>query len=190
MASDQTQLYGDITGKRIKRCRTNLGWTQKELASRVGITAATINKYETGVTPNITRKRLHDIAQALSVSPIYLLGLTDDPNIITIADAKPGKIQYGVDINSDLEPLTTAGENFMHTVIVEQPAQNKDTVSTAFDPTEMLGPYVSSVKPEHDPTARVLSPQEQELLRIYNMISVRRQAQLLSYAYSLEDEEK
>ena len=71
---------------------------------------------------------------------------------------------------------------------VEQPETKEP--STAFDPAEAVGPFVSSGRPGPDPSARQLSPQEQELLRIYNMISVRRQMELLSFAYSLEDQEK
>ena len=37
---------------------------------------------------------------------------------------------------------------------------------------------------------RELSVQAQELLRIYENLNIRRQAQLLKYAYDLEDENK
>lgn len=59
---------------RIKGLRKNLGLTQVELGKKVGVTGATINKYETGLTVNIKRSMIVKLAQALDTTPGYLMG--------------------------------------------------------------------------------------------------------------------
>lgn len=62
-------------GEQIKQRRLELGISQEELAKRVGYTdRSTIAKIETGVN-DITVNKFVEIAHALSISPIELLGL-------------------------------------------------------------------------------------------------------------------
>jgi len=63
-------------GKRIKQLRKDKGWTQKELANRIGASYAQLNKYEAGQnTPPLDRLIL--LAEALDTSVDHLL--TGDP---------------------------------------------------------------------------------------------------------------
>lgn len=65
--------YGD----RIRQRRLELGISQDELAKRVGYSErSAIAKIETGVN-DITVTKFVEIARALSISPIDLLGLED-----------------------------------------------------------------------------------------------------------------
>lgn len=68
----------DDIGVRIKNRRKDIGMTQEELGKRVGVTKATINKYETGVVINMKRPTIEKIAEALDVAPGYLMGWTDN----------------------------------------------------------------------------------------------------------------
>lgn len=54
-------------GKLIRRRRTDLNMTQAELAARLGVAAATINKYESGIVTNIPRSRLQQLSDALDI---------------------------------------------------------------------------------------------------------------------------
>lgn len=69
-------MTGD-TGIRIRNRRKDIGLTQEELGKRIGVTKATINKYETGVVINLRRPTVEKIAVALEVDPGYLMGWTD-----------------------------------------------------------------------------------------------------------------
>lgn len=66
------------TGDRIRRAREQLGLTQSELGTACDTTKQTIFKYETGIVTNIPPDRVEKIAQALGVSPAYILGWTDE----------------------------------------------------------------------------------------------------------------
>lgn len=68
----------DDMGLRIKARRKDIGMTQEELGKKIGVTKATINKYETGVVINMKRPTVEKIAQALDVNPGYLMGWTDN----------------------------------------------------------------------------------------------------------------
>lgn len=65
-------------GERIKNRRIQLGLTQTELAHKMGITSkTTICKAET-TDFNPTMDRVREFADALNVSPAYLMGWTTD----------------------------------------------------------------------------------------------------------------
>lgn len=64
----------DDIGTRIKARRKDVGMTQEELGKKIGVTKATINKYETGVVINMKRPTIEKIAKALDVDPGYLVG--------------------------------------------------------------------------------------------------------------------
>lgn len=57
-------------GTRIRQRRTELGYTQQQLAQRVGLTYQQIHKYERG-TNRISVARLVDIAEALEIHIPY-----------------------------------------------------------------------------------------------------------------------
>ena len=53
--------------------REQLGLTQEELAQRVGVTKASISRWESGDISNMRRDRIQKLADALCVSPLSLL---------------------------------------------------------------------------------------------------------------------
>lgn len=61
-------------GKRIKHLRQLKDLTQEELGNRLGVSKATVNKYESGVVSNFSRPRIEQLAEILETSPSYLLG--------------------------------------------------------------------------------------------------------------------
>lgn len=63
--------------ERIKMLRQGLGLTQQELADRIGLQKAAINKYETGRVINIKRENAVKLAEVLNSTPEYILGYTD-----------------------------------------------------------------------------------------------------------------
>ena len=66
-------------GERLRRRRMSLGWSQVELAGRIGIGPAAISRYEGGTYKSMDFARLRQIAETLQTSTDYLLGLTNDP---------------------------------------------------------------------------------------------------------------
>lgn len=68
-------------GARIKKGREEWGLSRKELATRVGVQATSIAMYESGArTPSI--EVFIKLTKALEVSPNYLLGATEQKNVI------------------------------------------------------------------------------------------------------------
>lgn len=66
-----------LTAKRIKQLRDDLGWTQTDLAEKLGVAKQTISGFETG-RGGISRSA-DRLAQALGTTTDYLYGLTDNP---------------------------------------------------------------------------------------------------------------
>lgn len=69
---------GDIVNINERRKQLNL--TLKEIADYVGVSEATVSRWESGNIANMRRDRIAALAQILKVSPIDIMGVTDDDN--------------------------------------------------------------------------------------------------------------
>lgn len=69
------------TGDRIRQARLLRKLTQDELGRQIGVQKSAIAKYENGRVVNLKRETIHALAKALDVSPIWLMGMEDNPNI-------------------------------------------------------------------------------------------------------------
>jgi transcriptional regulator with XRE-family HTH domain len=65
-------------GENILRMRKKLGWTQEELALKMGYKSkSTINKIEMGKN-DIPQSKILQFAEALGTTPAYLMGWEED----------------------------------------------------------------------------------------------------------------
>lgn len=60
--------------KRMKSRREELNMSYQTLSEKVGISKSTLQRYETGYIKNMPVDKLEEIADALNVSPAYLMG--------------------------------------------------------------------------------------------------------------------
>ena len=60
-------------GQKIKKARLEMGLTQQELGTIVGVQKSAIAKYESGRVVNIKRSTLQKIAKALKIRPSELI---------------------------------------------------------------------------------------------------------------------
>jgi repressor LexA len=65
-------------GERMKRIREEKNLTLEEIGQKVGLTKATLSRYESGEIGNIPLGRVQDIANMLNVSPEWLIGWSDE----------------------------------------------------------------------------------------------------------------
>lgn len=64
-------------GSRIKHRRKELGYSAEQLAEKVGVSPATIYRYEKNEIANMGADKLQPIADALSTTPGALMGWDD-----------------------------------------------------------------------------------------------------------------
>lgn len=76
---------------KIKFNREKLGYTLEELSKLVGVSAPTIQRYESGEIKNVRRDKISKLAKALNISPAYLMGWEDE-NSDPILENIPGII--------------------------------------------------------------------------------------------------
>lgn len=69
----------------IKQRRQELGLTMKEVADAVGVSEATVSRWESGDIENMRRDKISKLAEALHISPAVLMGWEDNgtPNTVT-----------------------------------------------------------------------------------------------------------
>jgi transcriptional regulator with XRE-family HTH domain len=72
-------------GERIKSARCDAGLTQRDLATRLAISAGAVGQWETGKVP--ATSRLAQLASVLDVSLDWLLGATRHSNRTIVMDA-------------------------------------------------------------------------------------------------------
>lgn len=66
-------------GEKIRQRREELGMSQSELARKVGYKSrSSINKLEKDDKNGVSREQIYKIAQALKVTPSYLMGWEDE----------------------------------------------------------------------------------------------------------------
>ena len=63
-----------ILNERIKELRQRREYTLKEVAARLGVSEATVQRYESGAIQNIPYDTVEDYAAMLGCSPAYLMG--------------------------------------------------------------------------------------------------------------------
>lgn len=62
----------------IEARRLELKLTQEDVANMVGVTKATISKWEKGDISNMKRDKIVGLAKALKISPLRLVGINED----------------------------------------------------------------------------------------------------------------
>ena len=88
-------------GEKIKYLRTRQGMTLEELGEKVGVGKSTVRKWETGAIANMRRNKIASLADALNVSPSYLMGWEDEYNTDMNIDNNSGSVSnsFGSDSN-------------------------------------------------------------------------------------------
>ena len=64
-------------GQRIRSRRDELKISQTDLAEKIQVSKQTLYKYENDIVTNIPSDKIEALAQALDVTPAYLMGWTD-----------------------------------------------------------------------------------------------------------------
>ena len=76
------------TGERIRQARLAAGFTQTELAEKIGVKFSAIHKYESGLVVNLKRETIAALSDALSVKPSWLMCLDDEQEKTESAELK------------------------------------------------------------------------------------------------------
>ena len=67
-------------GRKIRELREKCGLTQREVANAVGVTEATVSRWESGHINNMRRDKIQSLAKILQVSPLVVMGMKEqDP---------------------------------------------------------------------------------------------------------------
>ncbi len=65
--------------ERLKARRLEKGYTLQNVADKIGVTRATVQKYESGAIKGVDTEVLERLATVLHTTPTYLMGWDDDP---------------------------------------------------------------------------------------------------------------
>ena len=95
----------------IKSRRLALNLTLEEVAAQVGVSKATVSRWESGNISNMRRDRIAKLAAALHTNPDYIMGCSDDPEPITekpapvaeseLSDLQKQAVQFVMSLSDD-----------------------------------------------------------------------------------------
>lgn len=68
----------EVFGVRLRSRRRQLGLSQEELATKLGLRTASISRYEQGLHHEMSFARLRQIAEVLQTTSDFLLGLSQE----------------------------------------------------------------------------------------------------------------
>ena len=114
-------------GKRIRDVRENIGMSQVEFATAIGVTKQTLYKYENDLITNIPSDKIEAAAKIGHVTPAYLMGWDEDD-----ANIQQQKYYYDDETAEILEAMATNPK--LKALFYAQRNMNEDEVnaSTAF----------------------------------------------------------
>ena len=88
----------------LKIRRLELGLTMLDVANAVGVSEATVSRWESGNIANMKRSRIAALAKVLQVNPSVIMGWSDDPNSVIDSTQKE---------KNALEALSNSRDNYM-----------------------------------------------------------------------------
>ncbi len=104
----------------IKDRRIELNLTLEEVATKVGVTKATVQRWESGLIKNMKRDKIALLAQALNTTPIFILGLVNDPELAKEQkDNQPNNTD--IFLYKNIKPITTKKIPMLGRVACGQP---------------------------------------------------------------------
>lgn len=78
-----------MIGDRIKEARLALGYSAEQVAAFLGVSPATVYRYENGDISKLPSKHVKPLADFLCITPSYLMGWTEDPPDSSAAPVTP-----------------------------------------------------------------------------------------------------
>lgn len=116
----------------LKSRRKELGLTQKEVANVVGVSEATVSRWESGEISNMTRPRIMLLAQVLQLSPAILCGAQDCDYDDTLREAKnaPSISREARKIAEQYDNLDSHGKRMVDFIIDEETARMQTEQNT------------------------------------------------------------
>lgn len=113
----------------LKNRRKELNLTLNDVAKRVGVTEATVQRWESGNIKNLRHERIAALADALETTPSYIMGWESDfpssgsPRKISDEELKFALFNGRQDITDD---MFAEVKNFANYIMSREDAKRKD----------------------------------------------------------------
>lgn len=134
--------------ERLLLSRRDLDINQDIVAERSGISGAYISKIERGRADNVGVKTIFALAQALGVSPAYLLGLTDNP-LAGVDDEEDEQLQEA-QTTYTTDPTLTELLTLYHTMSDDQRRRFIDAAKLLMGIPRIITKRNLNGQPKHD----------------------------------------
>jgi transcriptional regulator with XRE-family HTH domain len=174
-------LYMATSGERIKELRKALGLSADDLGERIGKDRATIFRYEKGEIENMPLAVIYNLADALHVSPGYLMGWVKD------ADAPSRRFRAAIENelnNTNQADVDAAVETELDIAFLNHIIESEGPVSLddACKAADELGMTIGELLDEKDLRVfSTMSPQVKQIMEDLLGLPADKQEKALDY---------
>lgn len=92
--------------QKLKERRKELGLTMLEIAQKIGVSEATVSRWESGDIANMKRDKIVALSNALQVNPSFIMGWEDKPE-----ECNSPKPKITEDIDKHINIIKIAGRD-------------------------------------------------------------------------------
>jgi len=139
--SENEEIYDSskiptIIGNRIHKKRKDLGLTMLEVAQKVGVSEATVSRWESGDIANMRRDRIALLAKALNVSISFIIDLEDNNNELKHSSTSQTITSDGQQLLNKYNQLNDLGKekaNEYVDILIENQKYTKEDKKTVID---------------------------------------------------------
>lgn len=178
----------ETTAERLKWLRKyRKRITLEDLAKKVGISKATVQRYENGIITNIPSDKIELLAEALDTSPGFIMGWENDPDKYRLDN------RFGRLLKKERESRGMTRAQFAEEIgLTEETLERYENgtvipgINVAFPIAFLLG--ISAE--QYDPMAKLPNEtQDDQIIRLLSGLSDFSKAKAIAYIQGLKDRE-
>lgn len=178
----------DIKAERLKWLRKERSRiTLEELAKKVGLSKATIQRYENGIITNIPSDKIELLAEALETTPGFIMGWESDPDKYRLDN------RFGVILRNERKRLKMTEDEFSDYIGITKDALERyetgrsiPSINVALPIAIQLGVSID----QYDPMGRTQDDAtDAEFIRLFSGLSDLQKVRTIAYMQGLKDSE-
>lgn len=104
-----------MNGNRLYQRRKELGLTLEEVGNVVGVSKSTVRKWETGYIENMKRDKIALLAKALQTTPLFIMGIENQP--VQTLEQTPKFTKIELELLLKYNSIDDKGKHTVNTVL-------------------------------------------------------------------------
>ena len=171
--------------KWLRKYRSRI--TLEELAKKVGLSKATVQRYENGIITNIPSDKIELLAEALETSPGFIMGWENDPDKYRLDN------RFGILLKKEREKSKMTRAEFAKEIGLTEETLERYENGTVIPGINVAFPIMFQLgisAEEYDPVATMPhETQNEQIIRLFSGLSDLQKVRAIAYIQGMLDSE-